>query len=200
MFRMYIDDRDFKRAMADMARDMPKAFAISLTWTAKDAQADLQARLAQSFILRRPWIKNRIRITPARAPAQLFSEVGSIDPFMGIHEKGGEKKAQKHSLAVPMVGTARKTKQSITPRSKWPGKLLEKPKYFILRTKRGARLVAKRRTKNRYPVQLFYALAKEVRIPPRWNFSDQVFNSVRKHWGKNAIRAVDRIMTKSKGR
>jgi len=156
MLTIKIDEREFGTAMNWLTASMPRGFAMALTWTAKAAQAKVKESLPHSFIVRSPWIVGGIRIKTATV-AQQFSEVGSVDPFMAIHEEGGTKKSPSgKSLAVP--ADIRPTIRDLVKRKDWPGKLL-KGKSQSTRKAR-----AKGPEKAKYPIY-FMMLSKKRR---RW--------------------------------
>ncbi|MEM9369544.1 MAG: hypothetical protein AAGA26_00170 [Pseudomonadota bacterium] len=188
-------------------REIPFATTLSLTWTAKDAQRDVQERLPERFTIRRSWVAKGIRIKPARKStsiARIASEVGTVDDFMGLQEEGGTKRARSGRLAVPYG--ARKTRTSVTPRSKWPGAMLKKRGVFTAPVKPGSRVLAvwkrrgRRRTMSRgasrgqrkQPIVLQYVLTNSVRVRERWQFREGVARTVDQRLAVNFAKGFDR--------
>lgn len=180
-----MDDRKFRGMLKGLEKDIPKAQAISLTFAAQAAQKAVKDDLEDTFLVRRGHILSGIRITGARAPAKMFSEVGSIDDFMVIHALGSrvrrastDLKKSGH-LAVPFE--IRKRKKQVVPRTKWPGKLVkkgkrravrgtppQKPQFFVFKSKRKrAFLVAKRTGKKTWKKKKRGSKAKPQRAPIR---------------------------------
>lgn len=124
-------------------RELPFATALSLTWTAKDAQEQVKDDLPDDFTIRRPWVAKGIRIKPARKSARLASiaaKVGSVDDFMALHQTGGKKTGRGGRVANP-IG-ARKAPSAVTPKSRWPGALLKKPGHFLAPLSTGGRFAS----------------------------------------------------------
>lgn len=185
-------------------KQAPFAMAKALTMTARDVQTDLRADLGQSFTVRSGWLSKGIVFKGARK-SDLQAEVGSRDGFMALQAHGGDKRARPGKLqGVPIE--ARPTPQTMTPRSKWPGRILKSKagEAAIIETGRGggkAVGVFKRIGKGKAArLVLFYALVKKVRVAPRWDFDGQVRQSVGKHWRGNARKAlVEAIATAKAG-
>ncbi|MEM7422077.1 MAG: hypothetical protein AAF334_00060 [Pseudomonadota bacterium] len=189
------------------AREIPFATTLSLTWTAKDAQADIQHRLPDRFTIRRTWVAKGIRVKPARKSkniSRITSEVGTADDFMSLQEEGGTKRARSGRLAIPYG--ARKTRTSVTPRSKWPGRMLSKRGVFVAPVKPGSRVMgvwkrAGRRRKasrgsgrgqSKQPIMLQYVLSTAVRVRERWNFRDGIERTVDRRLAINFAKGFNR--------
>jgi hypothetical protein len=185
-----IDDVErFTRNMDDAARrQVPFAIARALTWTAKDAQGDVQADLPKRFTLRNNWVKNGIRITPA-TKASPQAVVGSLEPFMERQETGGAKRSRGgHRVAVPKTKPTR-----IIPRAQRPSAIRNKPRVFTIKTASGAGIV-RRQGKARYPLQLLYWLKRGVQVKPAFGFKGTTGTTVRDRFGPNFIESLSQAM------
>ena len=92
--------------------------AKALTATAADVQQEVRKNMPSRFIIRRQWVVNGIRITPA-TKAVLQSVVYSRDYFMDIQEFGGTKKPLRNYLAIP-TSLVRRTKTGLVAEASKP--------------------------------------------------------------------------------
>lgn len=175
------------------ARQARFAIALGLTRTAEDAQTRIRALLPTVFTLRSKWVTRGIQRTRA-TKSTLTSEVGSRSDFMDLHATGGRKEGKGKGVAVPVIGGARRTKAAKTTRSRWPGAMLKRTKFFV-QTVRGKRGVWKRQTKKRHPIRLQWSLEPEVEIKPTWPFERQAQNAVAKSWAVQISKALDKAIS-----
>ena len=208
-----------EKAHASVMRSLPKqiryATAVALTRTAKDAQAEVRRQLPERFTIRTGWVAKGIRIKSARKD-DLESSVQVKDDFMALQETGGLRRSRSgDALAVP-VG-ARPTPRSMTRPDKFPGRMLDKSRYFIApltsksltaRSRDGKNVrrrihsqqltgadvgkmaVFRRRSKKRLPIDLMYIFAKQVDVKPRFGFMETVKAVVEARLGENFSEAV----------
>jgi len=177
------------------------------------ANADLRAGLKDHFTIRGSqktggYMGKSMRSTFATRDKP-WADVGTIDRDLADQATGG---LRKENEAVPIVGKG-KPRTNIRTRirpSKFPRELLGKTDKatgtmttFVAKIdgtvgvyKRSSRPRAKVRgegkTRKKYPVSLLYVFKKQVRIPVRWPFHNEVRRSVGKHWQMNAKRALER--------
>lgn len=180
-------------------KQYPFARALALTRTAQAAQNEVRDKLGEKFIIRGKWVPGGIRIQKAdKNDATPSAIVGSKDEFMARQETGGVKRGD--GMGVPTVAGKSKTgrplrKRPNTPtlRSKWPGALLAtKGKgYFFAVLRSGKGGIFKRRGKGRFPIDLKYVIANEVRIDARWGFEGTVEDVVRRKWALIQARALE---------
>ncbi len=190
--RVASDVERFTTGMDDAARrHLPFAIARALTWTAQDAQTEVREDLPKRYTLRNNWVKNGIRITPAKKD-DLRSVVGSLEPFMKRQETGGTKKARDHSrVAVPV--NARRNKRAAIPKGQRPAALKGKPKIFTITTASGTGIM-RRVGKKRYPLQLLYWLKRGVQVKPSFGFKVTTSTTVRDRFGPNFVESLSRAM------
>ncbi len=123
--RCNIDPQDALKMLNELrTKQLPYASALALTRTAQDVQSTIRAELPEHFIIRRPWVRQGIRIVPARKgdwPAQA-SQVYSRDWFMYYQEEGGTKSGSESVPRGPLA--AMSEGGTVIPRPKWPGRLL----------------------------------------------------------------------------
>ena len=160
----------FNRVIRQLPRQSNYAAAVALTKTAKDAQEEVRRQLPSRFIMRTSWVQKGIRVKMARR-SDLESVVWVKDQFMMAQEYGGTGES-----SVP-IG-ARPSPQSVTRQSKWPAKLLTKPKHFIGPIEKGSSqmvLWRRRNKKKHYPIRLMYVFEQGgVEIEPRFGFRETV--------------------------
>ncbi len=186
---------DVERLITGMSdadkRHVPFALARALTWTAKDAQGVVQDDLPNRYTLRNNWVKNGIRIVPAKKD-EPQAVVGSLEPFMKRQEEGGTKKARDHSrVAVPV--NARRNKRNMIPKGQRPAALKGKPKIFMI-TKASGSGILRRVGKKRYPLQLLYWLKRGVQVKPSFGFQANTSTTVKDRFGTNFVDSLSRAM------
>lgn len=143
--------------------------AVGLTRTAQKGQEAVVGALGSAFTLRGNWFQKQnkygIKITPAK-PDNLESQVKTLADWLALHETGGTKTAQG-DVAVP-TDQVRRNKKLIIPRAQRPRGL--GAKAFIIQTKHGPVLAARKgRGKNKQLVFL-YNLKKSVPIKKQSTF------------------------------
>jgi hypothetical protein len=133
-----------KRMLTNVQREqMPFATAAALSDTVKDIRTQVQADIPSQFNLRRPWIVQGIRFTPA-TKQELTASVYSKDPFMALQQTGGTKTSigrrvfdYGNYLAIPL--DARTSKSDIVRKEDWPANLVEP---FVFTAHDGRRYLA----------------------------------------------------------
>jgi hypothetical protein len=199
IIRVSSDVERFTRGMDEAARDqVPFALARALTWTAQDAQRDVREELPKRFTIRRSYVSDSVRITPAKKKSPV-AIVGVTDraAFMERQETGftGAKPTRRgHRAAVP-VRKARDTagfpnKAALVGRGQLPSRVRDKPRVFLVTTPFGAGIL-RREGKDRYPVTILYWLKRGVRIKPAFGFKGTTGDSVRRAFGKNFVASLE---------
>lgn len=163
--------RDFQRKLS--SSNIKFATAKTLTDLARLSQTAVRNSLPKSFVVRRNWIINGIRIKPA-TKSNLEAYVYSIDSggrrgFMALQEFGGDKDPQTaQHVAIPLKAV-RPTPNMIIPQGMKPKNLLR------VGPSRGARqegmkqraLAFKVKSKNRPGVE-WIMIKKGGRYVPGW--------------------------------
>lgn len=214
LIRVNLDPRQLTGPLEQLQRQAPFIFALALTRTVQDAKGRIQGTLGDHFELRRKWVAQGIRVTPAKK-THLRAEVGSVDKFMEAHGVGGEvgPKEGSKSQAIP-VG-ARPTPQSVTTPGQWPGRILAradkaaqrraargrkrrvgrhlKPKPFTA-VINGAAGVYIRTGADRFPLKALWIFKKRIKQPKDWPFIETVQAVVDAAWRANVTRAMERAL------
>lgn len=155
-------------------KQLPFAFAYTLTLTANDARQEIVRTLPQKFTLRTGWWKPftyyGFNVRPAK-PRWLVAEIYTRAYFMHYHEEGGIKRpAEGKTIAVPTINVRRIKSQRITKSKRPPAMLRQAVRPgFILRTSSGP-VLFRRITKRQMSAQ--YVLTKQARIQPRLAMHD----------------------------
>lgn len=185
------------------ADQMPFATALALTKTAQAARDQVRQELPERFTIRRPWVPRGVTIDPA-TKADLTAEVGSMDEFMIRQEEGGTKRPKRKMLAVP-TDQLQRTKTGAISKANRPGKVLKQKKAFIItatsqakRARPGTVMIARRKSKQRYPIEVLYSLTPRAEVPPRWEFENTVRGVVDEQLGPQFIKAMDRAVVTAK--
>lgn len=170
-----------------IAKQMPKAFALAITRSATDAQGAIQRELQRQFTIRGPWWKKGnkfgIKVVPAdKSATPITAEVGTNADWLSIHEDGGTKKRKsrgrtksvsstdetfkqlvsgKSLIAIPTKNVRRTSRQIIQKKDK-PFNL---KRAFAVNTKRGNILIMSRTGRGKKSEALpYYLLRKTVQI------------------------------------
>ena len=167
------------KALEGAARQMPFATALALTRTAQTAQAEVRARLPDTFEIRNNWISKGIRISPARK-ASLEASVHTKDRFLSLHLQGGDRVPHSPGKDAVPVG-ARRNKRDFTRKATYPGKLLaDNGKGYKAEIHPGVYGVFRRKGKGaKSRTTLMWLLVKKIEIKATWPFDEQVAGVVR---------------------
>jgi hypothetical protein len=190
-------ERSFKRFSK---RQVPFVIASALTETVVDTQFKLRGDLPKMFTIRNNWTAKGIR-TKAAHKGRLVAVVGSVDRYMQQQTTGETKKSTSKALGVPVKARFRPTTK--LTQGKWPGKMFDKRKGFIAKTKSGTSALfvpvkprkrkssnqAKRRRKGGRKrirrLKLMYYLKDSVRVKPRWPLEQTLRRVAAKEWVGN---------------
>lgn len=168
------------------AKQIQFATAKALTKTAQAVQQAVRAEMPSRFTLRRQWVVQGIRITPA-TKANLTATVYSKDVFMDRQETGGIKTGSPgggdfSSMSLQQTGgrrvrqasgrvavpteKVRRNKSEIIRKSELPAGLGERG--FVIGKAGDTQFLAKRFAKGkRAGLQILYVLKRSTKIKPR---------------------------------
>ena len=198
MISIEADERQMRQAMGGLAKQVRFAAAVALTRTAKDAQEKVRRQLPERFTVRTGWVAKGIRTRSARKN-NLEAAVIVLDEFMALQETGGMRTSRSgKALAVP-VG-ARPTPRSITRPSKFPGRLLQKPRHFIaaFHNDPQTHAVWRRGGRKGRKLKLMYAFADQVRLKPRFGFLDAVKEVAKARFQENFNEAMQEALVSAR--
>jgi len=187
------------------------ACASALTRTAQDVQEAVRTEMPRNFTIRRPWVVQGIRIKPANKQ-NLTAEVYSRDPFMGLQERGGVKRAIGKRvfewgdyLAVPV--DARRGKTDIVRPQDRPKALIDP---FVLTARDGRKYLAVKsltvgknvrsiktmrgKQKRETGVRLMYVLVKQETLRPRLGLTATAARIVPARWPINLANALEQAV------
>jgi hypothetical protein len=144
---------------------IPYATALTLNGLALRAQKYVRANTAKVFTLRNKWTLGSIQVELATKHKPI-AILGSRQEYMLQHETGGTftPKGSK-SFSIPLKD-AKRNKNQIVPRSKWPVKLKGK-KIRIIEGKKGKIMIELR--KSSAP-KLLWAFERKKTLKPKLNF------------------------------
>lgn len=172
---------------------VPFAEALALTWTAKDVQREVVDALPDSFTIRGTWVARSFRVTAAKKGHDPKAVVGSIYEPMALQAEGGVKAGEGHDVAVPV--RARASPGAVTRPATWPGRLLARKGFFATRGAHGGGLIFQRIGRGaKKSLRLWWVLKNEVKIEPRWPFSELAAATVKRELATNFHAAMDRAL------
>ena len=198
MITIEADDRNTRQTMGSLEKQVRFAAAVALTRTVKDSQEEVRRQLPERFTIRTGWVAKGIRIKPARKN-NLEASVRVLDDFMALQETGGLRRSLSgEALAVP-VG-ARPTPRSVTRPSKFPGRLLQKPRHFIasLPDEPQTHGVWRRGGRKGRKLKLMYVFADKVRLEPRFDFMETVKAVVEARFQENFDQALNEALASAR--
>jgi len=178
---------------------MPFAAARALTWTAQDAQKEIQRELPQRFIIRNSFVQKGVRIKAA-TKSNLQATIFDKDDFMTLQETGGTKTPRGRHLAIP-TNNVKRNKYDIIRGPQRPRKLVDRGGHFI-GTPKGShskilglwqrpsnkerRAMYKSNKREQWaPARLLYAFESSAAIKPRFDFLPTIRQTVDKRLERN---------------
>lgn len=171
---------------------------------AQKAAEAIRQKTRRTFDLKTEFIPKGIGIQSAkkadvkmgRASSAVFTKP-LISGFMPVHEEGGTRKPTAHSgagdkgrvLTIPseqLETKSYRTKSGAVKKRYKPSTLLQQKKgggrkklAFVIRgSHSGVPIIARRRTKERYPLEILYVFSRRAKYRPVWEFEDTVRASV----------------------
>jgi hypothetical protein len=200
--------RDVIAGFRGIADDqIPFATALSLTQTAKLAQAEIWKELPLRFTIRRlQWAKQGIRIAAA-TKRELVAIVEDIHKYMELQEQGGDKAPQYGKfLAIPLNG-ARRSERALINSGDLPhavmasglgfirGNVMYRAAFVRSRSRRGFRGVKGFQSgKWSRQIQPMYALVPRANVPKRYGFEQIVRAAVGEHWEQEFGKAFSKAV------
>ena len=169
--------KEFKRDLAWYDKHaMPFISALALTKTAQKVQDQLIARVPRVFnVTKKWWLKRQptgIKIKPARKGRHPVAEVYTKAHWANRQEEGGIKTPYKGQYilvptkAVPKYGRkAGGAKRVIAGK-----KTLHIDGSPIITLSSGKKVIARRKTKKRYPIEIMYWVKDRTMTSARWGF------------------------------
>jgi hypothetical protein len=208
-------DKTLKAMKLFNAKQFPFAYAKALTETAEAGVQAGRQRTRDEFDLHTEFVPKGIAkqsakkadVKRGRATAVVFTK-DRISSFMPIHEYGGTRKpaaTKQHDkgrrLTIPGKGLPKTADTKTGKRKKrWiPSHLLHesnaKRKPFIVRGKNsGMPVIVRRISKQPYPLEVLYVMARRAGYGRTWHLEDAVRGSVEKKFQrifrKNLLHAI----------
>lgn len=170
-----------KQLGAVKAKQLPYAVAKALNELAVEARPLVQEEFKHKLTIRnKGLLKKSIQINWAQKNDWPFaqSEVGIPDnfEFMSEHVTGAMRKAMSaHGRAVPL--DVKRSSSGKVVASMKPSALLKKKNTFIIHSRGGKEIIARRENKNeKYPIKIMYGFTSKAKIRGEVSFQAQVTN------------------------
>jgi hypothetical protein len=192
MSTVKLDVKDLAGFMSGVIEQVQMSTAIALTRTAKHAQGAVRDHMADVFQLRNRFTQNQVRISPAtkRNPvAAVF--ISPQAEYLVLQETGGTKTPKGNHLAIPQDAIW-PNRTRVLAKGRRPRALKEKGgkrKPFLMITESGARLIVRRKTKKRLPVEVLYSLSRTAEVDKRLQFYETVLRDVQGRFSDEFKRA-----------
>lgn len=154
---------------------MPFAAAAALTDTAKDAAAEVRARMGEHFELRNKGLKNAVAHQPASKRDQPPTAYVGLRPwaaFLALQVTGGVKRGKAGRVAVP-TRIVRRGATGRVPKRHLPRTLRDSKGFVPGELEQRERIVVRRRGAAGR-VGIFFHLVGQARIRARWPFEREV--------------------------
>ncbi len=141
-------------------------------------------RIDSIFTLRNTFVKKGVSFKPSdkRQRPYPFIEFGHRDAFIAQHEESGIKKPREgRSIAVPL-NIRKNFRQRIT-KKKRPTALLsgtvggKRKAFLVFIPGLNKRVIARRKSKRAFPLDILYTLPRQVRIRPILEFEEATLNN-----------------------
>lgn len=192
------DMRAFKRTMSEVEKkEFPLIVRNSLLDTGFKTQKKVRESYARTFVERetrrfkklttslgtgspaRPQIRGALKRGVARRKEIVIFDQLSRE-YMQKHARGGMKRPVSGSnIAIPGKNTVEpKRSGKGIPKRFRPSAVLDQKKAFRTRVG-GQEVIARRRGKRRYPIEIMHLLEPQARIPKIYNFYEESQRSFR---------------------
>ena len=194
MSSVKLDVKDLVPFMNGVIESVQMTTAIALTRTAKHAQGAVQDHMADVFTLRNKYTQNQVRISPAtkRNPvAAVF--ISPQAEYLVLQETGGTKTPKGNHLAIPQDAVW-PNRTRVLAKGRRPRALQQnggKRKPFLMIPKSGAKLIVRRKTKKRLPVEVLYSLSRTAEVDKRLSFYETVLRDVKGRFSDEFKRAFE---------
>lgn len=179
---------------------MPFVTALALTRTAQAVQKAIILRIPRIFkVTKKWWLKQQptgIKIKPARKGINPTSEVYTKAHWGLRQEEGGIKTPYtgEHILvptkAVPKYGRKAGGAAKIIAGKK----AIHHNGSPIIRLKSGKKVIARRKTKKRSPIEIMYNVVPKAVIHARWGFKMTAKAQALRHFPRELRKAFDYAM------
>lgn len=184
------------------SKQLPYAVAKALNELAVEARPIVQEQFRHELTVRnRGLLKKGIQINWAQKNDWPFaqSEVGIPESFefLSQHVTGAVRRGMSvFGRAVPV--DIKRSSSGKVPAGMKPSALLRKKNTFIIKSRGGKEIIARRETKKeRYPIKLMYGFTKNAKIRDKVTFQAEVTNMFSSRFdlvlGKNLAKAIASI-------
>ena len=198
-----------------LAKQVTFATARMLTDLAAASKEPIKVGLEKTFVVRsKRYTLWSIRSRGANRK-NLKATVGSVSPYLAQHVTGGERRKHKTLLQSVPTKEFRNPPTMKTTVSKWPSSLLRKaaitaakrkakyagkkrrkglaPLPFILKSKRGNKILVKRDPKTKQ-LKVLYVFKGEVHLKATWQPKDDVVKVVERERFKRFRERLDHAL------
>lgn len=192
--------KQFSRSLTQIERkQLPFATSKALNDTAFDVRKQIVNRTyPRDFTARNTrFISAALRVsksTKAKLIASVFDRLGR--DYLQRHTTGGIKQPRGRNLAIP-AQVKRRAQGGVTKANR-PRQLLNKKKVFVTKTRSGQKVIMRRRTKKRTPVEVLYVLEPSARIRKTFRFYEDGERVVATKFGPNFGKAWRRALATAK--
>ena len=178
-------------------KQIPFATARALTSTAFDVRKELVDRVYPSaFNLKNKKFPSIVSNVKKATKRDLTATVGNIRgraiDYLSLHAEGGTKRPQGRHLAIPTQHTKRGARGAV-PKARRPRQLLGNKKTFVTSVN-GTRVIAQRKTKKAYPIEVKYVFTPDAKIDKALAFFESAKKVVNRvfdtHFATSFARAI----------
>jgi len=190
--------KEFKKDLAWYDKHaMPFISAMALTKTAQKIQDQLIKRVPRIFnVTKKWWLKRQptgIKIKPARKGKHPVAEVYTKAHWANRQEEGGIKTPHTgDSILVPTSKVPKYGRKAGGAKRVISGKkaiwLNGSP---IITLKSGKKVIARRKTKKCYPIEIMYWVKDRTMTKARWGFKATAKAQALRHFGRELKKAFE---------
>lgn len=120
-----INVAEFTKMAKHLVKNVHWGLVLALTRTVGEAKKNATIDIHRVFKIRNHWVPGSIKTTSAqKGDAHPTAVVGTIQPFLKEHEKGGKRHAENVNKAESIPEYARRSSGMMTKPSSWPRALL----------------------------------------------------------------------------